>query len=401
VPTKTTKNYIYIKMINWYITLINIWIAKFIHLVIKILNLGAGYTWPGHFLLKVNPNFISHYKKKFKKGIIVISGTNGKTTTSKIVTHLLSRAGFSVLNNTTGANLLNGIASALVLDTGIFGGFSKDYGVFEVDEFMLPALLEQLNPDVLILLNLSRDQLDRYGEVDIILERWGKALEKVDNSCKIILDKTQKNLNSLKSFLTVSTKDFLSFDADPKLCSKSSLRGNFNAKNVNAAAICVELFGVSHADVELHLSTFKAAYGRGEFVRYEDVAFHLYLSKNPASLTNNLSAISSKVLDAAGLLFVLNDNIPDGRDVSWIYDVPPENIFDACKGKKIFVSGTRCLDMAVRLKYAGVQDCVVESSLETLVKNIVSDEKLTSVLALPNYSAMLELRKKLFGRSIL
>lgn len=141
------------------------------------------------------------------------------------------------------------------------------------------------------------------------------------------------------------------------------------------------------------------AYGRGEEIPLGKKIFRIFLAKNPASFNNNLDLLIKKEVDAPTLLFVLNDNIPDGRDVSWIYDINPEKLYKACSGKKIFVSGKRYLDMAVRLSYAGIE--VERKNLKKNLKAALSETPGENTIILPNYSAMLDTRKVLTGRKIL
>jgi len=104
-------------------------ISKLIKFVSSTFNLGSGYTWPGHVALLVNPNFLKSRRISFKKGVVLVSGTNGKTTTTKLITHLLEKAGYTVSHNKSGANLLNGIASSIILDFPAFGDLNRDFGV--------------------------------------------------------------------------------------------------------------------------------------------------------------------------------------------------------------------------------------------------------------------------------
>src|SRR3989344_5118537 len=150
-------------------------LAKLIRAFVLLLNRGSGFSLPGYVLLKLNPSILSSSRIKFKKGLILISGTNGKTTTAKLITHVLNSNGLKVIHNDTGSNLLRGIVSAVFMNTSLLGGF-------EADEFALPALLNYFKPSVLVLLNLSRDQLDRYGEVDIIFDIWREAVSKLSSS---------------------------------------------------------------------------------------------------------------------------------------------------------------------------------------------------------------------------
>ena len=131
-------------------------------LISKALNIGSGSTWPGHIALNINANFIVNILNKNKNlKVILIAGTNGKTTTSKLIKTILEQNGKKVFHNEAGANLLNGIASSLIKNSDLIGEIKFDYAIFEVDENSLPLLLNSLKPKALVLLNLFRDQLDR------------------------------------------------------------------------------------------------------------------------------------------------------------------------------------------------------------------------------------------------
>ena len=138
-------------------------LAKLISFLCKKLNLGAGGTWPGEIALRLDPNILS---KIAPKNVILVAGTNGKTTTTLMIKHLL---GSRVITNASGANLLNGIVSAIIISPpGDLPAGRQGWGVFEVDENTLPIVLKFIKPKIIVLLNLFRDQLDRYGEVDTI-----------------------------------------------------------------------------------------------------------------------------------------------------------------------------------------------------------------------------------------
>jgi UDP-N-acetylmuramyl tripeptide synthase len=305
-----------------------------------------------------------------------------------------------VTHNKTGANMLNGIVSAVLMDMNLLGKHNSEIGVFEVDENNLSLVLKYFSPNVLILLNLSRDQLDRYGEVDTILEKWIEALEKLESSTEIVLDSTQKYFDVIpESFVGEITY----FDDGKGYMNKTPLVGNFNAKNVNAAVFSSMLLGVDEVDINNSLESFGYAYGRGELVKYKEKEYRILLAKNPASFNNNLDAINVGDVAADTLLFVFNDNIPDGRDVSWIYDIEHEKLKEVCEGKNIYVTGTRYMDMVVRLKYAGfsVLESKIFENIPQTLRAISNDVNSKLVLALPNYSAMLQLRRYLTGKSIL
>ncbi len=377
-----------------------VFLAKFIGLVSRIFKIGSGYTWPGHVVLKVYPNVLKDSHIKFEKGVILISGTNGKTTTAKLLTHILNSAGYSVVTNATGGNILNGVVSAILLNTTLTGKVTADAAVLEVDEFALPNVLMQLPPKILVLLNLSRDQLDRYGEVDIILDRWQKAITTLNN-CALVYYAGQPQFKRLASSFTGRS---LAFTAELENMKSTILRGEFNAKNVNAAVLVSELFAIKKENSVQSLKSFESAYGRGEVILYKRRPIHLFLAKNPASMHHNLLLLHEYNSESTALVFILNDKIPDGRDVSWIYDIHAETLFENGKNfKTIYVSGTRCLDMAVRLAYAGIkiQEQNIIEDISKAVNAAVKNPDVKEVLVLPNYSAMLEIRKALTGKAIL
>jgi len=150
-------------------------LGKTVSKISQSLNRGNGSTWPGHIALNVNKNFVKDILANSSIKIVIVAGTNGKTTTAGLIRTGLEKTGKKVIQNNSGANLLNGIASAILLNTNANGKLTQDYAIFEVDENALPKILDQINPDYLVILNLFRDQLDRYGEINIIAENWQKS----------------------------------------------------------------------------------------------------------------------------------------------------------------------------------------------------------------------------------
>lgn len=382
--------------------LIILYLAKISNLVINLFKLGSGLTWPGHLALKLYPKSLKVSLDRLSKGYVLIAGTNGKTTTSKLIAHALQKQGLKVVSNKSGANLLNGILSAVLLDMGLFGKPKSDIGVFEADEFILPSILSQTPPRILLLLNLSRDQLDRYGEIDIIFDRWLKVLKKVNGDFPIVADISQEEFKKLPEFYKGKT---VYFNESINFLEKTKLTGKYNAKNLNACLVVCSLMGFDVNSCAESLSDFNPAYGRGEEVKYKNQTYKILLAKNPASFNNNLSMLLEEGFSFPydSLVFILNDNIPDGRDVSWIYDVSPvglQKVCSACSEKNIFIGGTRCYEMATRLRYAGAEVLKenIFQDLPTLLKKISASQK---IVVLPNYSAMLEFRKLILGRSIL
>lgn len=374
--------------------------TKIANFFIKILHLGAGYTWPGYFALRLYPKLLTKLNLQYREGIILISGTNGKTTTSKLITHLLERDGYKVLHNRSGANLVNGIVTSLLLDMTLGGIPTSDVAVLEVDEFTLPIVLSFIKPTCIVLLNLSRDQLDRYHETDLIFERWKEALSTVTQPTRIVLYQDQKDFQEIKQLTSATV---LEFTGTQDNIPYTQLVGNFNALNVNAAIMVGSFFGISTDTARTYLKDFRVAYGRGETIYFKGKQVTVFLAKNPASLNTNLDAVIAGDIQASVVLFILNDNIPDGRDVSWIYDIDADRLVKACTGKIILIAGTRCWDMAVRLQYAGLNICKdhVMPNLKSALGFFTNHADSQQLLVFPNYSAMLDLRKLLLGKRIL
>ncbi|OGH02473.1 MAG: hypothetical protein A2798_02345 [Candidatus Levybacteria bacterium RIFCSPHIGHO2_01_FULL_37_17] len=421
---------------------LSILIGKTIILFSRTFNLGSGSTWPGHIALKLNQNFCRNILSKSKAIKIVVAGTNGKTTTGKLIASVLKASQKTYAHNVAGANLLNGLASELIQNSTLFGRIDKDYLIFESDEFALPQILENVNPDYLICLNLFRDQLDRYGELDSIAKRWKNSIDKHDSITLILnaddplityLGENRKN----KFYFGLDGKENLKrlkHGADSIFCPKCSTRltfekvyfshlgiwrcgncqferpkptiirasfypldGIYNKYNTIAANLLLNKLRFNNDQIVEGLKKFKPAFGRQEKISYKGKAINLFLAKNPTSFNESLATIMD--LRAENILIVLNDRIPDGLDVSWIWDIGIERILDS--DINIMVSGDRTYDMALRLKYAGIffhSEENLENAINSMVDNLDSDEKL---YVLPNYSAMLDVRKILLGRKLL
>lgn len=406
------------------------------------LNLGSGSTWPGHIALKANKNFIKDTLKNSNTKIVVIVGTNGKTTTGRLTTSIIREDGKSYLQNKAGANLVNGLASTLIRGSNIFGKLEKDYLIFEADENALPHVLEQIKPDYIICLDLFRDQLDRYGEVDSIAKKWHTAFEKLTDRTQLILNADDPQIAYLGTKTNAKISYFglegkggnIKHGADTTHCPKCSeklefktvffshvgiwscpkcklkrptpdltkltnypLPGTYNKYNALAAALFGKIDNIDESKIENAYRTFTPAFGRGEKIEYQGKTVQVFLSKNPTSFNESLETINE--LGGKNILLVLNDRIPDGLDISWIWDIDIENLID--KDANIAVTGDRVYDLALRLKYAEKfshleQD--LEKAINIMAENTPTNETL---YILPNYSAMLETRKILTGKKIL
>lgn len=142
----------------------------------RLLRAGGGTTMPGRVAQRIAPGVMRTLASRLPSGTVVVTGTNGKTTTSRLISHILRLAGLDAVHNRAGANLAAGIAAALVQHATLGGQMRGHVGVFEVDEATLPVVQSGLRPRMVVLTNLFRDQLDRYGEIDIVAGRWESAL---------------------------------------------------------------------------------------------------------------------------------------------------------------------------------------------------------------------------------
>src|SRR3990167_10888910 len=161
------------------LNIIVVLISRLVAFIIKLLSFGAGSTWPGHIALAINPRIAHDIVSQNKIKVVLVVGTNGKTTTSKLIRNILEKNGHRVIKNQEGANLLNGITSSLLNSSSLNGRIDADCAIFEVDENMLPIVSTEITPTSVIVLNLFRDQLDRYGEVNSIAAKWQIVLKKL------------------------------------------------------------------------------------------------------------------------------------------------------------------------------------------------------------------------------
>ncbi|HZE87380.1 MAG TPA: MurT ligase domain-containing protein [Methylomirabilota bacterium] len=433
-------------MTNFFSILFGKLLSKFF----RFLNLGSGSTWPGHIALTLNKHFIHDLLAQSKVKTILIAGTNGKTTTTALIRAGIEASGKKLIQNESGANLLNGIASTLLLNATIAGELVYDYALFEVDENTLPLVLQQLTPNYLVLLNLFRDQLDRYGEVNTIAHNWEETLANLTDETTLILNADDPQIAFLGKESNTKTVYFGLQDAQfgnhklqhaadsvycpncgEKLifdkvsfshlgdwhCKKCGLKkpqiekqtfviyplsGLYNKYNILAARLTLQQIGVAEHTIDEAFTDFTPVFGRQEIVRYKNVNVQIFLSKNPTSFNQSYQTIQE--LHGYTLLLVLNDRIPDGRDISWIWDV---DLPDIDKFNHILIAGDRVYDMALRLKYAlGIMNDEsrihtykhLREAIEAGIKLVKPDETL---FVLPTYSAMLGVRKIVTGKKIL
>jgi len=430
--------------------------AKTVTALVKLLKLGAASVLPGEIASRFHPQLLRLLSQQLGKGLILVVGTNGKTTTSLLLKEILVNKGYQIIHNSAGANLINGLITCLIVNSNLVGKLTADYAILEVDENVLPLALKQCNPTHILALNLFRDQLDRYGEVDTISYRWQSAIEPLDKDTYIVLNGDDPTLCYLGQNLPQKVLFFglnepqLYLDEIPhavdsiycpkcgtsldykgvylshlgdydcpncdftksKLAVNSEkwsqiLIGVYNKYNTLAAGLLARTINIEQEIINNTIANFKAAFGRAEELTINQKKVRILLSKNPVGMNETIRAVNDlrEVNLSSTLLMVLNDRIPDGTDVSWIWDVDTEKLVEM--GGNIVVSGDRVYDMALRLKYSvdrveSSMNLVVEENLSNAVQKALElTPENQTLYIIPTYSAMLEVRKLLVGREIL
>lgn len=352
---------------------------------------GAGTQVSGRVMLAVAPDLLDRVGPG--RATVIVSATNGKTTTTRLLTEALRAAGRTVATNHTGANMASGVTAALVADPV---AAAADTAVLEVDERWVPRVIDAVGPELLLLGNLSRDQLDRMGEVRAVARRWRTMLEAHPN-LRVVANASDPNVVWSASPATVTwvalgsawnddaavcpqCAALLRWDRDDYRCSTCgfsrpdtpnrldgdtlvledekihlalSLPGRWNVMNAALAVTAAHTLGVDPSraaaamrDVEIVSGRFApVALGDGRHAR-------VLLAKNPAGWTEVLRWLSGR---DAGVVLAVNAHLADGRDPSWLWDVP----FELLAGLSVTASGERALDVAVRLDYGGVR-CRIE-----------------------------------------
>jgi UDP-N-acetylmuramyl tripeptide synthase len=427
---------------------------------------GGGTSLPGKLLTRLAPDAIGQLANRLPDGCAVISATNGKTTTAAMVASVLGRQGRRVVANRAGANMAGGVASAL-LDAARWGGeIDGQFGLFEVDEFWMDTVVPALEPRCVLLGNLFRDQLDRYGELETIADRWAAMVAALPNETALALNADDPLIADLgrgrgavtyfgiedrslatpemqhasdskhcrncgaayvyeaiylghfgvyacpscgrrRPAPTVSAQDvslhgtrsasFTLHVGEQAVAVQLPLPGLYNVYNaLGAAALCGPL-GFTPAQIADGLEHVSAAFGRSERIALGDHELAVLLIKNPAGANEVLRTLRLEH-DGLDLLGILNDRTADGRDVSWIWDADFELLTPVVR--RVTCSGTRAAELAVRFKYAGVDEdkLYVEHDLPAALDRALETASAEQLFALPTYTALLELRAELGRR---
>ncbi len=402
---------------------ISLWIGKATLFGLQIFH-RRGAALPGLIVEKIYPKFLPDMLASLPDGVVVVSGTNGKTTSTKMLAAILASSGKKVLTNPTGSNFTRGVAASIVAGSTWSGKLDYDIAIIELDEAYAAKFVELVRPRASLILNVMRDQMDRFGEID----HTAQLLEAVVHATTdvVILNKDDKRVNALQSstqaevlFFGVSSKLRDVFRSDDELHGEIinadeyaivelrsmsdevitlyidgktyryplSLYGVYNAQNATAVTAMCFALGLHPKDIGRHISTVTPAFGRGERIYVGSKRVILQLVKNPGGFRHAL--LGGKSIDAHHVMIAINDDYADGRDVSWLWDVD----FSSLAQNSIITTGVRAADMALRLQYDEIETLEYERDLKTALKTsllLTPDDG--TLLLYTTYTAMLKLR---------
>ena len=415
---------------------------------------GGGTTLPGKLVWKLDPGALDALAGRLPLGVALVSATNGKTTTTAMAASILAPRRRLAWNH-SGANLASGVASTLL------AARDAELGLLEVDEFALPEILRRTRPRVVELGNLFRDQLDRYGELEHIAERWRAAVEALSTDAVLVANADDplvaalaegreravlfgiddprrarpalqhasdskycvrcgapyhydaayvghlgayrcESCGHVRPPLDLAARDIepeglegVSFSlvtTDASVRVRLAVPGLYNVYNALGASALAVALGAGLDEIAAGLARFRAAFGRFERFAAGDRRVLLLLIKNPAGANEAIRTLEDGGVPPT-LVIALNDEIADGRDVSWIWDVDFEPLLE--RAGRIVASGERAAELGLRFTYAGFprERLELEPDLErALERGLELTETGGELAVLPTYTAMLRLR---------
>ncbi|TDP90249.1 UDP-N-acetylmuramyl tripeptide synthase [Leucobacter luti] len=413
---------------------------------------GGGSALPGLVVEKMDPGFLGRVLGRLPYGVVAVSGTNGKTTTTKMIVEMLEAEGLRVFTNRTGSNFSRGVVAAAVAEGSLRGRLDADIAVLELDEAHAMFFIDRVPPRFTLLLNVLRDQLDRFGEIDTtakLLQRIadatteGLVVNREDRLIRTIGDLTRARTAAVDVREFGLSADLLATfpsdddfhagsvsavaggvavaDADVTLIELGDheavfrvegsdyrtplkLEGLYNTFNAAAALAVVRQILVAGplpgrearvtvtpdtAEIVAALAQVRPAFGRGEQLELDGQPLELVLVKNPAGFRLGLASFAA---DGVAAMIAINDQYADGRDMSWLWDV---DFTSLQSGGVDTVSGTRAWDMALRLEHDEVPVVAVEENLGRALTEFRARTMGQPRRIYCTYTAMLELRRAL------
>lgn len=430
-------------------------VGKTLIIISRLLG-NQGSSFPGKMALRIYPGILSELAAQVKGKIIVVTGTNGKTTTSNMLASIITETGAALIHNQSGANMLSGITTAFIDKSSITGRKQFDCALLETDEANVPLLLREIDPGLLLITNFFSDQLDRFGELDTIINKIKDAVNNREIDLLLNADDPltahfQDLSSASRYYFGFAATSYDSYDSRENregrhcvICGQeleyrryhyaslgqftclgcgshnpeldftghnlvmnptielmvddleinSPYQGFYNAYNVLAAAAAARMLDINKQHIQRAIANYQPQAGRMETFHINGIPAVLILVKNPAGLNQSITAV---IQDQTykNLFFALNDNAGDGRDISWIWDADMEIIEEEQNRiKHIVCSGLRSGDMALRVKYAGypVDRLEIKTDLKEAIEHITQLE-CEKIYLLSTYSALFECRK--------
>ena len=417
---------------------------------------GGGSSLPGKVALRLNKNILTKLSKGWH--VVLVTGTNGKTTTSDMIVKALQAGGIRVINNSAGANMTPGIVTAFVKHHKFFDKQPNRYAVIEVDEAYMRQVTSMLRPEIIVVTNIFRDQLDRYGETTTTYKFIFDAIKNVPNA-KLVLNGDESMLGNMpipndcvyygfenygKPEVAANTESIFCRDCKTKYdyesivfnhlgnysCSNCGhsrpemdynvtdvtltpndsrvlvngdelivgVPGLYNIYNATTAYAVADVLGVERSTIKNSLKTQESKFGRFESIVVDEKTMKLLLIKNPAGCNQCIDTVVIDEKEVA-LMFLLNDKYADGRDVSWIYDAHFEKLA-GMNVSKVIIGGDRAYDMAIRLKVAGLDkvNFTICKSYDEVMEAVRSQE--LDIYAFTTYTAMTGFRGYLVDKGL-
>lgn len=436
-------------------------VSKFVKWVLHRTG-RKGTTLPGAIALRICPDILSYFGRNLEGNVILITGTNGKTTTSNLLSRFLQADGRQVISNSLGANLIQGIVTTFV-ESYKRKRIDGQAVVLEVDEATIGKVIEPLRPYAVVVTNFFRDQMDRYGEVATVVEMVGDALKKAPGNTKIILNADDPLVSSISpegkqliwyginsSEVTYADQREVKDGKFCRICSSAlhytqyhygqlgfyrcpvcgfhradpdygaehvrldhdgilfELDGDtgrinspalYNVYNALAAITVAKIMGVKRQLLREEMGHLSTGLGRMERLYVNGKSVMLTLVKNPTGFNQVLSVVQQEKRPAS-IVIVLNDRYADGTDVSWIWDTNIEKLCKMSQLQHIFATGTRAYDMGVRLKYAGFADVteVIEGDLNTVEHALAELPEGNQLYILSTYTSLYAIRDYLLAK---
>ncbi len=407
-----------------------------------------GSSAPGSIAMKISPTLLKTLASKVKEEIIVVCGTNGKTTTNNLIYSLLTDAGKKVVCNNVGANMLPGVACAFISKASLFGKLDADYASIECDEASLRHIVNHITPNKIVITNLFRDQMDRYGDVEGTSKLLMEAIKKVPDATLVLNADdpflTKFGMDNSAVYYGVSEEVLKDNDNELQLCPvcghelsyeyhhynqlgkyscprcefkrpnpnysatrvdtsdtikcvlsykgrqykmNVNYRGFYNIYNILASFAVFETLGGTFEDALKSFDAYKPQLGRMEAFTIGGKPVILNLAKNPAGFNQAISTVCGDKRSKS-VLIAVNDMASDGTDISWLWDVDTDILKDA-NVKNLAVSGERMHDVALRLKYSGFENTEMLKITQDSIKEFVSKDSEVCYL-LVNYTVLFD-----------